>query len=49
MNEEVEISAASVPTGEHPCYGFTIRRFSLGDLDSDSDVLLDQPARFTDC
>jgi len=24
-NEEVEISAASVPTGEDPCYGFTIR------------------------
>jgi transcriptional regulator PpsR len=24
-NEEVEISAVSVLTGEHPCYGFTIR------------------------
>ncbi len=24
-NEEVEVSAVSVPTGEHPCYGFTIR------------------------
>ena len=24
-NEEVEISAVSVPSGEHPCYGFTIR------------------------
>jgi transcriptional regulator PpsR len=24
--EEVEISAVSVLTGEHPCYGFTIRR-----------------------
>ncbi len=24
-NEEVEVSAVSVLTGEHPCYGFTIR------------------------
>ena len=24
-SEEVEISAVSVPSGEHPCYGFTIR------------------------
>jgi len=24
-SEEVELSAVSVPSGEHPCYGFTIR------------------------
>ena len=28
--EEVEISAVSVPTGEHPCYGFTIRIVGTG-------------------
>jgi len=28
-NEEVEISAVSVPTGEYPCYGFTIRNVGM--------------------